>query len=361
MSEVTLTVNGTQVTEPVEPRVSLADFVRDRLLLTGTHIGCEQGVCGACTILIDGQPARSCTAFAIACDGAAVQTIEGLVDDPVIERLRAAFKAEHALQCGYCTPGMLVTARDIVLRLPGADEARIRVELAGNLCRCTGYAGIVRAIQRVLKEAPAAPEPVALATPKPVIVAARPVSSTAAPAPRPFTPQLSQSIRLAVPLDTAWAAVLDPALIASCVPGASITRIDGSTLHGEMAVALGPIKARFSGSAQVSYEAGHSGQISGEGRDSLSGTRLKATARFQALADGPDNCRIDLAIDYALTGALAQFSRGPVVKAFADALAADVARALTTRLTGDGSIPAPRKLSLVRMLAMMLLRWVGLK
>jgi aerobic carbon-monoxide dehydrogenase small subunit len=150
MKHIALTVNGKLVQADVEPRTHLADFLRESQGLTGTNLGCEHGVCGACTLEIDGAPSRSCIAFAAACDGAAVRTIEGFDDDPVMERLRAAFTAEHALQCGYCTPGMLITARDIVTRLPGADEARIRKELSGNLCRCTGYVGIVRAIQRVL-------------------------------------------------------------------------------------------------------------------------------------------------------------------------------------------------------------------
>ena len=156
MKTINLTVNGQAVLAVVEPRTHLADFLREHEGLTGTHLGCEHGVCGACTIELDGAPARSCIQFAVRCEGASVRTIEGFDDDAVMTQLRAAFTAEHALQCGYCTPGMLVTARDIVLRLPhlvnDADEARIRIELAGNLCRCTGYQGIVRAIQRVLRE-----------------------------------------------------------------------------------------------------------------------------------------------------------------------------------------------------------------
>jgi carbon-monoxide dehydrogenase small subunit len=148
---VSITVNGRRVQALVEPRTHLADFLREQQGLTGTNLGCEHGVCGACTIEIDGAPARSCITFVAACDGAAVRTVEGFEDDAVMAGLRAAFTAEHALQCGYCTPGMLVTARDIVTRLPDADEARIRKELSGNLCRCTGYMGIVRAIQRVLR------------------------------------------------------------------------------------------------------------------------------------------------------------------------------------------------------------------
>ena len=151
MKRIALTVNGKALEAQVEPRTHLADFLRESQALTGTNLGCEHGVCGACTIEVDGAPARSCITYAAACDGASVRTIEGFADDPVMTELRAAFTAEHALQCGYCTPGMLVTARDIVTRLPQADEARIRKELSGNLCRCTGYMGIVRAIQRVLK------------------------------------------------------------------------------------------------------------------------------------------------------------------------------------------------------------------
>ena len=150
MKDIALQVNGRAVTASVEPRTQLADFLRDHLLLTGTHIGCEHGICGACTLEIDGAPARSCITYAVTCDKASIRTIEGFDNDAVMSALREAFSTEHALQCGYCTPGMLIVARDIVTRLPDADESRVRKELSGNLCRCTGYAGIVRAIMRVL-------------------------------------------------------------------------------------------------------------------------------------------------------------------------------------------------------------------
>src|SRR5262247_3560397 len=152
MRAVGLTVNGIPVIETVEPRMHLADLLRERLGLTGTHLRCEQGACGACTLLIDGEPARSCITYVVLCEGAQITTIEGLENDPVMAALRKAFTAEHGLQCGFCTPGMLITARDIVSRLPDADERRIRLELSGNLCRCTGYVGIVRAVRRVLEE-----------------------------------------------------------------------------------------------------------------------------------------------------------------------------------------------------------------
>jgi aerobic carbon-monoxide dehydrogenase small subunit len=157
VKRVALMVNGRRVEADVEPRTSLADFLREREGLTGTNLGCEHGVCGACTLEIEGAPARSCITLAVACEGASVRTIEGFDEDPVMEELRQAFTAEHALQCGYCTPGMLVTERDIVTRLPDADEARIRLELSGNLCRCTGYVGIVNAVLRVLAARTAQP------------------------------------------------------------------------------------------------------------------------------------------------------------------------------------------------------------
>ena len=152
MKTITLHVNGREAGAPVESRTSLADHLREGLCLTGTHVGCEHGVCGACTVELDGVPVRSCITYAVACEGRRVRTIEGFDDDALMAQLREAFSAEHALQCGYCTTGMLVTAQDIVRRLPAADESRIRLELAGNLCRCTGYRGIVRAIARVLGE-----------------------------------------------------------------------------------------------------------------------------------------------------------------------------------------------------------------
>jgi aerobic carbon-monoxide dehydrogenase small subunit len=154
---IELVVNGEAKQLMAEPREQLVDLLRRDLMLTGTHVGCEHGVCGACTVEIDGAPARSCIVHAGSCDGASIRTIEGFDGDAVMAALRAAFAREHALQCGYCTPGMLVAARDIVLRLPDADETRVREELAGNLCRCTGYRGIVRAVLSVLRQRPNMP------------------------------------------------------------------------------------------------------------------------------------------------------------------------------------------------------------
>jgi aerobic carbon-monoxide dehydrogenase small subunit len=148
---ITVEVNGTSYTREVEARRLLVHLIRDGLDLTGTHIGCDTGSCGACTVHVNGLPVKSCMMLAVQADGATIATVEGLAANDELTALQQAFSDKHALQCGYCTPGMLVTARDIVMRLPDADEARIRKELSGNLCRCTGYMGIVRAIQRVLR------------------------------------------------------------------------------------------------------------------------------------------------------------------------------------------------------------------
>ncbi|HEY8441754.1 MAG TPA: 2Fe-2S iron-sulfur cluster-binding protein, partial [Xanthobacteraceae bacterium] len=128
MMPLTVKVNGRPVSAMVEARMHLADFLREHCRLTGTHLGCEHGVCGACTVLLDDQPVRSCITLALSCESQEVRTIEGFDADPVMERLREAFSREHALQCGFCTPGMLISARDIVQRLPDANEERIRRE-----------------------------------------------------------------------------------------------------------------------------------------------------------------------------------------------------------------------------------------
>ncbi len=152
MSRVSIEVNGRTACVETEPRTSLADFVRDQLKLKGTHLGCEHGSCGACTVLVDGAPVRSCITLVRSCEDCRIRTIEGLRDDEITIALRDAFRREHAVQCGYCTPGMLITARDIVQRLPNADIDTIRLELAGCICRCTGYRGIVRAIHSVVRQ-----------------------------------------------------------------------------------------------------------------------------------------------------------------------------------------------------------------
>jgi len=143
---IRLSVNGTTHTVTVEPRRTLADVLREDLSLTGTHVGCEHGVCGACTVLWDGAPVRSCLLFAIQLDGAALTTVEGLADGEQLHPIQEAFWATHGLQCGFCTPGILLTAKALLDENPSPDEAEIREAIGGNLCRCTGYHFIVEAI-----------------------------------------------------------------------------------------------------------------------------------------------------------------------------------------------------------------------
>jgi carbon-monoxide dehydrogenase small subunit len=146
VKSLTLELNGSKITYEVEPRETLADFLRERCRLTATHLGCEHGVCGACTVAVDGQATRSCLRLAIMCDGRSVRTLEGLEDDPTMEVLRRHFHQSHALQCGFCTPGMLMMGRDILLRMANPDAVTVRDQLSGQICRCTGYSGIVKAI-----------------------------------------------------------------------------------------------------------------------------------------------------------------------------------------------------------------------
>ena len=363
MSMIELTVNQRAVRALVEPRTNLADFVREKLDLTGTHLGCEHGVCGACTVLLDGVPARSCITYAVACEGADVTTIEGLDEDNVTTELRAAFTREHALQCGYCTPGMLVSARDLVLRLPLADERLIRVGLSGNLCRCTGYVGIVRAVQSVIEARRArdiAPEPgggrrilgpvgsdrsqhrgADRAEP------ARPVASepakpeaTSAVEPIPdFVPatMLTQQFNVAHPPERVFAMFGDIAAVAACLPGASLTSPPNpERVEGAIRVRIGPIAATFSGAARVERSPNEmSGRIVGIGNDRRTRSSTQGEIRYRLVPIGQGAAtRVDLSIGYTLTGMLAQVGRPGLVRDLAARLIAEFAGNLDRRLSG---------------------------
>jgi aerobic-type carbon monoxide dehydrogenase small subunit (CoxS/CutS family) len=146
-TRIEFAINGTKVAAEAEPRMLLADFIRHRLGLTGTHVGCGHGACGACTVLVDGRPARSCLMFAIQAQGAEIKTVEGLASDSGLSPLQEEFRRHHALQCGFCTPGMLMSAHALLVENPEPTDEEIRRALAGNLCRCTGYNNIVRAVK----------------------------------------------------------------------------------------------------------------------------------------------------------------------------------------------------------------------
>ena len=389
MSMIALTVNQRAVQVSAEPRTNLADFVRDKLDLTGTHLGCEHGVCGACTVLLDGVPARSCITYAVACEGAEVTTIEGLDDDAVTSELRAAFTREHALQCGYCTPGMLVSARDLVLRLPQADERLIRVGMSGNLCRCTGYVGIVRAVQSVIEARRArdiAPEPGGgrkILGPvgsgrsldhgvdraecgRPVASGQTPEVANAVDTIPDFIPAttLTQHFDVAHPPERVFAMFDDIGAVAACLPGASLTTPPKpERVEGAIRVKIGPIAATFSGAARIERNpANMSGRIVGIGNDRRSRSSTQGEIRYR-LAPAGRGTRVDLSIGYTLTGMLAQVGRPGLVRDLAARLIAEFAGNLDRRLSG-----APANAALAELNGMALLfgslrarvaRWLG--
>ena len=358
MQPISLTVNGEKVQALAEPRTHLGDFLREDQRLTGTHLGCEHGVCGACTVLIDGAPARSCIAYAVACEGREVRTIEGFGEDAVMAQLRKAFNQEHALQCGFCTPGMLIAARDLVLRLPDADEPRVRIEMSGNLCRCTGYRGIVRAILSVLELRRAGndavvedtlPPPVAAF--KPFEVAAPAPAASAAPSTAPAASPVASGKAGTViedeftvdhSLSKVWDIFGDMPAVAACLPGAEITEHTPTSLKGKVTTKFGPMRASFAGAADLERdEAAKRGAIRGNGTDSLSGSRARGDISYQLFDAGNGRTRVAVAIDYSLQGPLAQFSRGGLVKEFVKKMVADFAANLNARLGAPaGAAPA---------------------
>jgi aerobic carbon-monoxide dehydrogenase small subunit len=364
MISVRLNINGRVVTETIEPRIHLADLLRERLNLTATHLRCEQGACGACTLLIDGQPARSCITYAVMCDGAEIRTLEGLEDDAVIAALRRSFAEEHGLQCGYCTPGMLVTARDIVLRLPGADPARIRTELSGNLCRCTGYVGIVRAIGRVLAERRRGelqaeiPPPRALG-PVGARAAGPAVGTTFLPDVPSHTDigalgelglggsqpnvEIRQSFAVSRPPQEVWAFFADPAAVTLCLPGATLTRPpEGDLVEGTVVVKLGPMTSNFAGQARIlRNDTRLRGIIMGSGRDQLGGSRARGEVEYavELMADG--GTRVVLTIRALLVGPLAQFGRSAFMQDIVAQLARSFSNNLEARLAGAVSANDP--------------------
>jgi carbon-monoxide dehydrogenase small subunit len=380
MTSIGLTVNSRQVEASVEPRTHLADFLRDHLDLTGTHLGCEHGVCGACTLLIDGMPARSCITYAVACDGARVTTIEGLDDDEITTELRAAFTREHALQCGYCTPGMLISARDLVLRLPEPDERSVRAGLSGNLCRCTGYVGIVRAVRAVIDQrrkrgiAPVAgggrqalgPAGSGNATNSArsdgaARTAARDETRdqiSSVNAIPDFTPARVFSDHFTVPFppNRVFDMLGDVRQVAACLPGASLTgEPTPERVEGAIRVKLGPISADFRGAARIERDLENlSGRIVGMGIDKRSRSSTQGEIRYRLLpAEQGTATRVELSIGYSLKGILAQIARDGLVRDLATRLTADFALNLGRHLAGDrlsGTTQAPQELNAVSLL-----------
>ena len=354
MTLLTLTVNGESVEADVEPRLHLADLLRERLNLTGTHLGCEQGACGACTVMLNGAPVRACLTFAVTCQDAEIRSIEGFDHDPVMARLRDAFTREHGLQCGFCTPGMLITSHDIVTRLPGADATRVRRELSGNLCRCTGYVGIVNAVTQIAAEQ-AAPTPVpkaappgraklpsftpAASTPPPIVVRA-PETGDAL---EPGWTRLTDGFTVDRPPAELWTLFADLPRMIACLPGASLDPVDGPVLKGRMQVKLGPITTNFAGTATVERDDQRlRGVVSGAGGDGKGSSRARGRVVYQltpaASGSGTD---VGLTLEFTLQGVLAQFGRSGLVRDLVGRLVRQFASNLAQSATGDASAAPP--------------------
>ena len=342
MKTIHLTVNHEPHEATVAARTQLAELLRDHLHLTGTHLGCEHGVCGACTVLMNGRPIRSCITYAHACEGADVVTVEGLGGDPVGKALRDAFVRHHALQCGFCTPGMLITAWDVVTRLAPVDNAAIRRELNGNLCRCTGYMGIVAAVQEVAWQrrgegsadangmaeareclgapvassessevdtahpatdvadagettaqdsttpcAAAVPESAAPFEPFEVDPAHLPAAATpASGADRAATraggwTRLERAFTVEQPVDALWALFEDLPRVARYIPGVSVESAGADRFTGRAAIRFGPIAAAFDGEGTRETDAERrTGVISGHGIDPRGQATLEAELRY---------------------------------------------------------------------------------
>ena len=333
MKTIRLTVNREPREATVSARTQLAELLRDHLHLTGTHLGCEHGVCGACTVLVNGRPIRSCITYAHACEGAEVVTVEGMGDDPVGEALRDAFSRHHALQCGFCTPGMLITAWDVVTRLAPVDDAAIRRELSGNLCRCTGYMGIVAAVREVARQRrgegsagangkaeaceflgeSAAPFASSESSGTDAIGASEATGrDLAAPPAAPFEPfevdpahlpaaappasasgaeraatradgwtRLERTFTVEQPVDALWALFEDLPRVARCIPGVSVESAGADRFTGRAAIRFGPIGAAFDGEGRRETDAERrSGIISGRGTDARGHATLEAELRY---------------------------------------------------------------------------------
>ena len=358
MRQFAIRINGRQIVGETEPRVNLADFLRERQYLTGTHIGCEHGVCGACTVLIDGAPARSCITYAVACEGAEITTIEGLRNDPIMADLRDAFSSHHALQCGYCTPGMLISGRDVIMRLPKADEARIRLELSGNLCRCTGYVGIVAAIKEVLTKHQFSDDRAIVTRKELGPLGARAAAATAPRARTRSSPatqvvpelrgaeqwktiettgtELIESFQVPYSRDRVWQLFADLDRVVRCMPGARLSKqpSDGRA-EGEMKVKLGPIVSTFVGALDIGRDdAQFTGLIRGAGRDLQSGSGVRAIISYQVKELGKASSQVLVSVKFMLTGALAHFGRLGLVKDVANHLTRIFADNLAAALSG---------------------------
>ncbi|GAB2999149.1 2Fe-2S iron-sulfur cluster-binding protein [Amycolatopsis acidiphila] len=361
--EVRMTVNGTPVTVHVPARVTLADVLRDQLGLTGTHVGCEHGVCGMCTVLVDGEAARACLLFAVQLDQAEVVTVEGLGRPDELHPLQESFGRNHALQCGFCTPGFLMSSYDLLTHQPGVREQDLPQELSGVICRCTGYRNIVTAVREAQQAHPGG-------IPAPGNCARRALAGrgtgrsvvdeepTGAPAEQSAakaeivlpegepTIAVDVATEVGVGQDQVWAVFDDVHRLARCLPGAELTEELGEDYYaGRARVSVGPIKLAFKGVAHIAEHdrAARRMRVLAQGRDTGGAqTQADILLRTEPAAEG--GTRLHAEAKVYLTGRIAQFGRalaGDVSRHMFEQFAAAVSETATTGDAPQGRVKAP--------------------
>jgi len=382
--ETQLTVNGTPALLTLSARVTLADALRDHLGLTGTHVGCEHGVCGMCTVLVDGEAVRACLMFAAQADGAEIITVEGLGRPDKLHPLQESFGRNHALQCGFCTPGFLMSGYDLLEHRPAVPDEELPAELSGVICRCTGYRNILTAIRDVRDSYPdGVPPPGNCAPPgRPArrALAGRAAAPMSAPVQSPAGPEetapssagadrtaeiilpdtepavsVTVSAEIAVPAEQVWQVFADVNRLARCLPGAELTGdLGGNRYAGRARVSVGPVKLTFHGVAHVA-EFDRDGQrmrVLAQGRDAGGAqTQAEIVLRTEAAVargaePGAANLGTVLRADARLylTGRIAQFGRslaGDVSRRMFAQFAEAVAEAAATGSAPAGPVKAP--------------------
>ncbi|MEU3275398.1 2Fe-2S iron-sulfur cluster-binding protein [Saccharomonospora sp. NPDC006951] len=366
--EVSFTVNGTPVTLELPARVTMSDALRDHLGLTGTHVGCEHGVCGMCTVLVDGQAARACLLFAVQLDGADIVTVEGLGKPDALHPLQESFGRNHALQCGFCTPGFLMSSYDLLTDKPGVAAEELPEELSGVICRCTGYRNIVTAVRETRERFPdGIPAPgncgaraLAGRATGSHLGGVRDSDETPNDAPKSAEivlpggePTIAVRIttEIAVAGEQVWDVFDDIRLLARCLPGAELTdELGGDQYAGRARVSVGPVKLAFKGVAQILEHdrAARRLRVLAQGQDS-GGAQTQADIELRTEPSGEGTVLHADAKVY-LTGRIAQFGRalaGDISRRMFEQFAAAVAEAATTGGAPSGPVRAPGALRLM--------------
>ncbi|MFI9781623.1 2Fe-2S iron-sulfur cluster-binding protein [Streptomyces sp. NPDC051956] len=367
--EVRMTVNGTPAVLSLPTRVTLADALRDHLGLTGTHVGCEHGVCGMCTVLVNGEAARACLLFAVQLDGADVVTVEGLGRPDDLHPLQAAFGRNHALQCGFCTPGFLMSSYDLLANKPEVTEEELPEELSGVICRCTGYRNILTAVKETHHAHPQGiPAPgncgqrtlVGRAGQGSGVSDGRETTNTEEETARPQQivlpggdPTIAVSITTTIdlPEEKIWTVLDDIRILARCLPGAELTdELGDGHYAGRARVSVGPVKLAFKGVAHIvehDHAAGRM-RVLAQGQDTGGAqTQADITLRTETVGSGT---AMHADAKVYLTGRIAQFGRslaGDVSRRMFEQFADAVGQAAVSGQAPTGPVKPPSALSLV--------------